>query len=328
MTIEPNETQFVDVDTDDLNAFTTLFNGKAEATPVKEDTPTEEDPEDIDLAPDDEDTDTDETEDQDDQPEPEAQPKKKVNRSQERIDQLTANFREQERIAKSEREQRVATEARLAALEAKLTPAVKTAPTQEGALPDPNTKNEDGSDKYPLGEFDPSYIRDLNRQILREEQAIAKKEQEQEQATRQEQEARDYLQEQWMGKLSTTTEELPDFMDKTMELEAAFDGLNPQYSDYLVQTIKGMDRGPEVLYYFANHLDEAKKFVKLGPQAATMALGRYEALLDAKDAGKKETKVSKAPPPPQVNKGSSASKAVTGDTDDLRAFEKAFFKKR
>src|SRR5690606_32437801 len=138
------------------------------------------------------------------------------------------------------------------------------------------------------------------------------------------QEVRDALQAQWVEKLAPVTEQHEDFLEKTLQLESAFEGLDPNYSDYLVQTVKSLEHGPEVLYYYANNLDEAKKMVQSGPLGATLALGEINALF--KGNVRKETKVSKAPPPPQVtNKGTSVKKTVAPDTDDLDAFSDVFF---
>lgn len=325
MSNEPTDVVFVDPNTDDLDAFSDLMTGKAQVKtndiepdavkPVSEDEPEEVHGEDlsenaVDEAPD---------EDDDSTADPEEKPKpvKKVNRVQERINELTARAREAERaLAALQAEQAKQTETRKP-----VTPLV-----QDDTAPNPNALNDDGSEKYPLGEFDPEYIRDMARHTIetewrRKEQEAAAKQQREVEET-----ARNEIQNKWVERLTPAMEEHEDFLDKTIELESAFDGLDPQYSDYLVQTIKSLDHGPQVLYYFANNLEEAKKFVQMGPLNATLALGEINAMF--KGSGKKETKVSKAPPPPQVNKGSVARKSVTGDTDDLDAFSEMFFKKK
>lgn len=324
MSIEPtNDQNFVAPDTDDLDAFTELMTGKAQAPKeeVDEEKITNVD---VDTDADDEDqTDVTETaddeapdEDDDSEEKVEEKPKKKVNRYQERINELTAKAREAERAL-----------AALQAAQQKQTEAPKAAtPVVQDDAPNPDAKNEDGSDKYPLGEFDPAYIRDMARHTIDKEWAARKEQEAQEAAQRQEQQAREALQAQWVEKLAPMTEQHEDFIDKTMGLESAFDGLDPAYSDYLVTTIKSLDHGPEVLYYFANNLDEAKRFVQSGPLAATLALGEINAMFKGQTR-KAEPKVSKAPPPPQVNKGSKTRTTVAADTDDLDAFADMLFKK-
>lgn len=326
MSNEPNDPIFVDPNTDDLDSFADLFNGKAK---VKEDAveiddvkPVDEDDDTgTDTDVDTQDDDVDEAPDGDDDSaddEPEDKPKpKKVNRFQERINELTAKAREAERALEALRAEAAAKQAE---------PTKQTTPVVQDNDPNPDAKNDDGSDKYPLGEFDPQYIRDMARHTIDKEWTARKEQEAAEQNQRQIEAARAEIQNQWVEKLTPMTEQHEDFLDKTMELESAFDGLDPQYSDYLVQTIKSLDHGPEVLYYFANHLDEAQRFVKMGPLNATLALGEINAMF--KGNTRKETKVSKAPPPPQVNKGSKTRVAVTPDTDDLDAFSSMFFDKK
>lgn len=321
MSNEPNETPVVDPNTDDLDEFTTLFTGRAK----EEDAETVE-PDVVEPVSEDDDTEVytpavaDEALDGDDDSEtkPEAKPKK-VNRVQERINELTARAREAERA--------------FAALEAAHnakqpeSPKAPTAPVAGDTGPDPDALNADGTEKYPLGQFDPDFIRDMARHTI-ETEWVKKEQEAAEQHQRQQiEQARNDIQNQWAEKLTPALEQHEDFLDKTMELESAFDGLDPAYSDYLVQTIKSLDHGPDVLYYFANNLEEAQKFVKLGPLNATLALGEINAMFKG-TTRKAEPKVSKAPPPPQVNKGSKTRVAVNADTDDLDAFSDLFFTKK
>jgi predicted transcriptional regulator len=324
---EPNnEPVYVDVNTDDLDAFSDLMSGRAKikeddtnTDPVQNDDDTVADIEDN-LEDDNDDT-SDEAPDanregEDDDSDDVKEKPKKVNKVQERINKVL----ERERLA---RERADALEREVNELKRAKEPA-PTAPiqnVQDG--PDPNATNEDGSEKYPLGEFDPSYIRDLTRHTIKIEQAAAKAQEAQERAQLDEQAARTELDTNWKSKLEAVTDKHEDFFDKTVELESAFENIEPQYGDYLVQTIKSLDHGPEVLYYFANNLDEAQKFVKMGPLKATLVLGEINAMF--KGQTRKEPKVSSAPPPPQVNKGSNTRKAVSADTDDLDAFSQMFF---
>lgn len=315
---EPNdEPTFVDVNTDDLDAFTDLFTGKAEIKEdVAEDDKHVEDAPELDLN---DVKDSDNQEDVlDEEDEPQETPKK-VNKVQERINKAL----EKQRLALQRAE---VAERKLAELEKQKenTNTVSAQPVNDG--PTPDDKNDDGSDKYPLGEFDPQYIRDLTRHTIQKEQETARKQDALERQQRQEQEARQALDTQWKGRLETATQEHEDFIEKTVELEETFEGLDPQYADYLVQTIKSLEYGPQVLYYFANNLSEAQKFVTMGPLAATLALGEYNAMF--KGNTRKETRVSAAPPPPQVNKGATGRKPFAADTDDLALFEKEFFTKK
>jgi len=330
----PNDTTFVDPNTDDLDAFNDLMTGRAKVQeevtePVKKEDGVEtDDSDEVDTGEtqeENDETDLDDEADLDEDGEDEEgtkqpeKPAKKVNRFQERINELTAKAREAER--------------KLDEIMRKQSEPVKedkppVQPVQKDVGPTPDDTNEDGSDKYPLGEFDPQYIRDLTRHTIQAEQTAATERAEQERVERETAAAREQLQTQWVEKISTVTDKHPDFMEKTITLESTFDGLDPNYSDYLVQTIKSLDHGPEVLYHFANNLDEAQKFVKMGPLAATLALGEMNAKFrtdPSQQQAKPEPKVSSAPTPPPVNKGNKTRSTVAPDTDDLDAFSQAFF---
>ena len=327
MNTEPNDQVFVDPDTDDLEDFASLINGKAKPTPPVEDPKDEDLSEDEPLVEDDtvEDAaDDPQDDDADGQEDLEEKPKapKKVNRVQERINQLVTE-RETEKREKLELQRRLEALENGNKKDESANPVPQVSVQTEG--PDPDAKNEDGSEKYPLGEFDPKYIRDMARHTIEQEWTARKEQEEQERVQQEHQIARDMLQNKWQENLTPVMEQHDDYMEKTVELENTFQGLDPKYSDYIVQTIKSLDHGPEVLYYFANNLDEAKRFVDMGPLKATLALGEINAMF--KGNTRKEAKVSKAPPPPQANKGAKMRASVSEDTDDLDAFAKLLFNK-
>lgn len=325
MTMEPTDNEPIEIsaDTDDLDSFTDLFSGKLKETPSQ---PKEEAQSD-DVTPvateptDDEDDNTDSDNSENESSEDE-QPPKKINKVQKRINEVLAKEREaRDRADRLQRELDALTNARN-------TEDPNPTPTPSSVKgPSPDDINPDGTDKYPLGEFDPNYLRDLNRAIIEEEWSARKAQEAKELSQRQEQEARAAIHQDWVSKLDPFVEQHEDFIEKTLELEDTFSGLDAGYSDYLVQTIKSLDHGPEVLYYFANNLDEAKKFVKMGYGQATLALGEINAMF--KGTTKKEVaKISAAPIPPQINKGSKTRVVVRGDEDDLDAVAKLLFKRK
>lgn len=265
-------------------------------------------------------------EDEEEATEVEEAPKPKKNRFQERIDELTSKAREAERKA-AELEQRLAKFEKTTEPEAK--PQVVEVQTDG---PSPDDKNEDGTDKYPLGEFDPKFAADVVRHTLKVEREalLAQEKENQARLEREQQEA--ILQASWNEKLEPAKERYPDFIEKGQNLGATFDNIDPSYADYLSTTIMSMDYGPDVLYYLANNLDEATKIVQSGATKATIALGRLESKFAEADQAKQlaRPKVSKAPTPPaHVNKGSAAAKAaVDPNTDDLEEFARALFNKK
>ena len=274
---------FVAPDTDDLDAFNDLMYGSAKPAPAPEpasdpddepdDVPADAPVDNVDDHEPEPDLDLDEPE-----PEPEPEPVKKKT-AKERINELTAARKEAERLVEAEKAEKAALAARLAELESKLkaepTPA-PTPATKEDA-PSPSAVNEDGTLKYPLGEFDPLYIADLTRytidSVSKEREAQAKIAEQQ----KAQQEYNQALQNQWNTKIAETEAKLPDFRTKSQDLVGTFSTLAPDYGEFLAQTIMGMDAGPEVLYHLANNLDEAKQIVDKGPLGAALALGRLEA---------------------------------------------------
>lgn len=323
-----NETP-VDPVTDDLEAFTDeLFGRKTpEAEPASPAEPekadTEEDALDEDTHSGEEDTPAEDA-DTDEGPEAEAKDKPKKNSVQERINEVTAKYREEQRA-------RQALEAKFEELSKKLeqnTPPPKPAKVDEG--PTPDAVLEDGTEKYPLGEFDPNYIRDLTKFTIQQEREASKAEEARQAQQTETQKAKAELQSSWEAKLAPAQERYPDFHEKGQELISSFDGIEANYGEYLSSTIMSLDYGTDVLYYLANHPDEAKKIVQSGATKATIALGRIEAKFAMADDEKTKArpKVSKAPEPPaHLNKGSSVSKpSVEDDTDDLDAFQAKFFK--
>lgn len=241
----------------------------------------------------------------------------KKDRFQERINELTAGKREAERQLQEA----------LSKLESKTTPESKTDPAQG---PQPTDTLEDGTDKYPLGEFDPLYIRDLTKHTLTAESYAMKQAEARENEQRQADAQKAELQTQWQTKLEPAKERYPDFEEKGEQLLSTFDGIDQAYGEYLASTIMSMDYGTDVLYHLANHPELAETIVKSGATRATIALGRLESMFikDADEVEKTRPKVSAAPPPPPQNKGTSTARSVPADTDDLDAFETAFFQKR
>jgi multidrug efflux pump subunit AcrA (membrane-fusion protein) len=317
-------------DDTDLDAFNDLLHGKTKPEAPKDDDPVPSDENDENYAPieqeetqDEEDADLakddDEDKDEDEKPKPKS-------RTEKRIEKLL----EEARLARERAEKAEALLAKQEAEKAPVTPKPKDVSTDKA--PHPDDKNEDGTDKYPLGQFDEAFQEDRFNYMMEKslaEQRAALEQQAREQEVKRAQEA---LVASWNEKLEPVKEKYTDFVEKGEELLDTFSDLDQQYGEYLTTTIMGMDHGPEVLYYLSNNIAEANRIVKLGPLGATIALGRIEAQFAyGDDEDKKSTprpKVSKAPPVPPRNKGSHiATPEVPDDTDDLDAFAQKLFKK-
>jgi hypothetical protein len=319
------------VDMDNLDDFENAFFNR---TPVATDEPAKDDePEDEEVLENEDDalaTDepADEAEDDQEAEEPKETPKPKKQTFQDRINELTAKARNEERRAAE-------LEKRLADLEARNTEETKPEPkplrqTLPEDAPSPDALDEDGEPIYKLGEFDPQFIRDLTKFTIAQETKAAKEaaqlEAEQAQIKAQQEE----LVSSWASKVEETEKELPDLREKLNQVESAFSGIDPGYGEYLAATIMGCDYGPQIMYYLSQNIGEAQKIVASGPAAATLSIGRLDAKFTKAPAEKRNTKkVSDAPEPPASrSRGSSGSFSVPADTDDLDAFERAFFKKK
>jgi hypothetical protein len=256
---------------------------------------------------------------------------KKVNRFQERINEVTAARRAAEREAEAERQLRINLEKRLQELEKTVNPEPEKPVVQETPelkAPQPTDTNEDGSDKYPLGEFDPAFLRDTVQHLFNQKEQEQKAAQEEARKQQEITQQRAPLQEAWNQKLVDAQERYPDFQEKGQQMIDVFDGIDEQYGQYLTDTLMEMDAGPDVFYYLSNNLDEAKDIVNAGPRKATIALAKLEAQLTESTNKAPRVKPTKAPPPPPQVKGSAVAKAtVPLDTDDLEAFTKELWRK-
>lgn len=331
------------VDMDDLDKFSDAFYNRE---PVATDKPVEEkeDKEEEVLENEDDTLATEEdkeasedepTEDENSEEEEEAEepkPDKKSKKSfQDRINELTAKARNEERRSAE-------LERRLAELEARK-PEENTKPEPKplreqlpADAPNPDALDENDEPIYPLGEFDKQYIRDLTKFTIAEERKIAK---ETEEKARQQQEveaSQEELKSSWLEKVAAAEEDdLPDIREKLGSMEEAFEGVDPNYGEFLAATIMSCDFGPQIMYYLSQNIGEAQKIVASGPAAATLAIGRLDAkfIKPVQEEKRNTKKVSEAPKPPETTSRGSGSKfATAGDTDDLDAFEKEFYKRK
>lgn len=269
------------------------------------------------------------TQEEDDTPEDNEEeeaekPAPKKTRFQERIDELTAGKREAERKAQE-------LEDRLARLEAaKQDPEPEAKPSESSEGPDPYAKNEDGSDVYPLGEFDPAYLRDYTKHLIAAEREAAKVSETQAQEQARMESERLELQQAWESRLEPARERYPDFQEKGEELIASFDGIDPTYGEYLTTQIMDLEYGTDVLYHLATNPEEAKRIVESGARRATVALGRLDAKFALAEETKQEVrqKVSQAPTPPPTNKGAAPVVSTDLNTANLDTFARELFGKR
>ena len=321
---------FIAPDTDNLDDFNALFTGKAKPAEAPSEAPveeavegdvldTQEDPTEVDTGDDASELEVEEA------PAPTEKPKKKT--AQDRIKELTAEKYERDRLVEAERVRNAELAAKLADLEARLPKVVPTLPPVQDEGPSPTAVDADGEMLYPLGEFDPKFIRDLTKYTIAQERKNDQAEAERASLAVKQQEYNQTLEKEWQGKVAVIEATIPDFREKGLVLEKTLTGLNPQYGEYLARTIMAMDHGPEVLNHLAENPTLAQEIVNKGPQGATIALGRIEARFLQSE--KPKARVSSAPPKiAPTARGVAVGGEVKGDTDDLDAFSQAFFTKK
>lgn len=328
------------IEADNLDDFTAdLFPAEK---PVVEDTP-EESEQDTDTVPtstDDEseapEGDEEGTEEPEDSDEPEDTPpakEKKKSRFQERIDDLTAKLREKDaQIDKVLAKLEEVTAAK-AKPETADEPQNTTKTSRELVEPTADDLNEDGSLKYPLGEFDPKLLRDLTRYDRAVERAHEEKVAAETRAEAAKAQELDALQTQWNDKVVTAKEQYPDYVEKGQALLEELSDIPQDYAVYLTTSLMNMEYGPDVFYYLAEHPEEARVIVNSSPEKALTRLGRIEARFEiaADERSGKETKLrtTNAPAPAPRNKGSNATPpAVDLENADLDAFAQELFPRR
>ena len=232
---------------------------------------------------------------------------KPKNRTQERIDELTAEARYQEREA--EKWRKIATDA-------------GAAPDADGA--GPVIPEEPDPEQYPYGEHDAEYIRskakyDAKIEML-EEQAVATLRAE-----------TSLLEAKWSKTQAAALERYPDFKEKVVDSSDKW-----PCSLVMAFGIKDSEVGADVAYEMATNVDEAARISKLSPLEQAREFGRIEqrhldkaarrvrkAEQGANDDKPKPKVVTKAPEPPRRRVGGGGGSAETSaDTDDFAAFER------
>jgi hypothetical protein len=338
-----DDSKDVDIVPEDLKDFKAVFEGKAPLETPKEedkgpedtgddDAPAPDEDEDApegdeDKAPEDSDEGDPEDDSDEDDPEDKPEPKKEKRRqsAQERINEITRRAREAER-------RETALLQRLEALE-KSQPTPKQEPTVKDRLPQdapaPDAVDENGEPKYPLGEFDKNFIHDLTEYMFEQKAKEYEETRTQQEAARQLAAEQDALKNTWTEKVTKYEDDVPEIREHIADLVDTFQGLEPQYGEFLATTIMSQDNGPAIMEYLSQNIGEAQKIVASGPYAATLAIGRLDARLDntkpRPTEEKRNKRVSNAPEPPKANvKGSKGRTSVREDTDDYAAFKRDF----
>jgi len=255
-----------------------------------------------------EDADEDEGEEQ-----PERQPKAKS--ADKRIAQAVGRQRAAERERDAERARTAALEARLARLEAGLTPPqARGNNTASDAPPDPSD--------YQYGELDTKFIADTARYetlktLAEQETRRAAQAQQQRQADGQAAMAEKFREFEAEG-----LARYPDFDEVVSDSAKRGEwALSPLLASLLIDS----EHGTDIAYHLATNRNEAKRVFGLTPAQQAKWFGQREAVLSSEtpDARHVAARVSQAPGVPRREaRGSGSRQQVSPDTADFAAFER------
>lgn len=245
-------------------------------------------------------------------------PKKKT--AQERISEITAKLR----LA----EQREAEALRKLQERETPEPKVDVKPVlNEVGAPTPDDKNEDGTDKYPLGEFDEQLARDRAEFFVQKQWDTLQAKEAEKTALQTRQTELQRTATEWETKLAEVEKDLPDIRQSVDDLKETFESMPEEVGEHFAMVLMSMDKGPQVVDYLAENPEELHALVASGLTKATIGLGRIEARFMAEDGSKIKPKVTKAPEPPRtVNRGNHGQFSSAPDTDDLAAFKRDHWK--
>jgi hypothetical protein len=219
--------------------------------------------------------------------------------AQERITELAAKRNEAEAKADAEKRRADELEERIKALESS-----KAAPVEQGDKP--NRQQYDTEDEYieALADWKAS-------------EAIAKREQQQREAKLKAES--DSIDSAFTARLEKAVTEIEDYKEVVSSATV-------EIPDFMVMAIKESDQGPMLVYYLAQHPDEAKKIAAMRPIQALKQLLQIEKGLSEDDepAPKASPERKRAPEPITPVKGSTTpNPGKPKSFDDYRARRKA-----
>lgn len=254
------------------------------------------------------------------------------NTAQERVQQAVARQREAERALATEQGKNAA---RFEALQRELD-ALKagglTTTTKPASVVD---KDAPRATDYEFGELDAAFIRDVavyeTRKVLAAERAAD--------TARSQNETQTRAQREFAAQVSkfeaAGSEKFDDFAEVVVQgAQADQWPLSKTVADLMFES----EVGPDIAYYLATHVEEAKKIMAKSPNAQAAAFGRLEATFSSQspDAANDETqrsaqpviaaKTTRAPPPPQQRaRGAGGKTQVSTESSDFAAVERAFW---
>ena len=228
---------------------------------------------------------------------------------------LRARDEARERLANAEAE-RQALAKRLEALEANLASADEPDAQPDEDAPDPT--------QYEYGALDPKYINDVVEYRTKTGIKAALGELETTFQEQQEQKAQQQAAQEMIDRAKEVVAKGVALYDDYEEVVWER-GMRQEYplTETTFSAICEADNSAQIAYALASDPAEAARVAALSPIQQVKYVIEKDQELSGKPA-----RVTKAPPPPgQQTRGASGKFTVAGDTDDLNAFEKEFFKK-
>lgn len=218
---------------------------------------------------------------------PEQRAERKKGRFQERISELTEARKTAEAKEKSEREARAKAESERDELRAKY-----EAPKPEEELgPEPQPSQFTDVTEYAKALKDHTAEK-TKRDVAKEGQAKAEKERAERVVTT------------WKERVAATQKEMPDYQEKVGASDV-------KVSNEVRDAILESELGPQILYHFAEHPEDAERICKLTVGGALRELGKLEAKLE-KEPVTPVTKSSVLAPVAEVSKASAPITPLRG----------------
>lgn len=182
-------------------------------------------------------------------------------------------------------------------------------PVTQGDDAEPNPENEE---KYPMGAYDPKFVKDLSAWQFRQLRAEEQRAEQQKEARKQ----AEVVETTWKQRTQAAAERYPDFAEKAYRPE--LDRLIPEGS-VMDGYILTNEAGADLLYYLGGNLAEAERIGNLDPYSAMEALVAIKQSLSSKATPQR--KLTAAKPPGSVLGGTNKAPEdeaeaalATGDT--------------
>jgi len=196
----------------------------------------------------------------------------------------------------------------------------KTGDTQSTGTPAPDPTDVD---KYPLGHLDDRYIEDklewlAEEKATRQADAVLQRQQERERAA-----AAERQQTELLGKVddlaSKGSELFEDFQESVVEagMRGEWDLSQPTF-----EAAHDADNGAQILYDLAQDKAEASRVAKLSPYQQLKYVAERDAEISKAKSGRKIPKAGD--PPTHTARGANSRTQISGATDNLDDFEKAW----